>query len=168
MKTEIIKAEEENLLEIMFIYKLNAEDLISKGFTHWNSAYPSYAKVRNNVLNGQVYLLRKERGTVGVITLNNEQDSTYKNLTWKGNENALVIHRIAVVPFFQRRGYGTELLEFAEQFAKENNFQSIRLDTYTKNQTTEEFFSKRGYTKVGEIAHSQDLNLYTCYEKIVS
>ncbi|HUW06517.1 MAG TPA: GNAT family N-acetyltransferase [Williamwhitmania sp.] len=168
MKTEIIKAEEENLLEIMFIYKLNAEDLISKGFTHWNSAYPSYTKVRNNVLNGQVYLLRKERTTVGVITLNEEQDSTYNNLTWKGSSNALVVHRIAVVPYFQKRGYGTQLLEFAEEFAKKNKFQSIRLDTYTKNQTTSDFFSNRGYTKVGEIGHSQDLLLYTCYEKILA
>jgi Acetyltransferases len=167
MKTEIIKAEEENLLEIMFIYKLNSENLISQGFTHWNSAYPSYSKVRNNVHNGQVYLLKKEHGTVGVITLNNEQDSTYSNLTWKSEPNALVIHRIAIIPFFQNRGYGSELLLFAEQFAKKNNFPSIRLDTYTKNQTTENFFSKRGYTKVGEIAHSQDLNLYTCYEKII-
>ena len=168
MKTEIIKAEEEHLLEIMFIYKLNSEDLISKGFTHWNSAYPSYIKVRNNVLNGQVYLLKKNYGTVGVITLNDEQDASYSNLTWKSAPHALVVHRIAVIPFFQNKGFGTELLQFAEQFARDNNFQSIRLDTYTKNQTTENFFSKRGYTKVGEIAHSQDLNLYTCYEKTIS
>ncbi len=165
MKPEIVKADEENLIEIIFLLRQCANDLISKGFSHWNSAYPSHLKVQDDLKNGRLYLLKQNGGTIGVITLNAEQDSSYGSLTWKSDNHALIINRLAIIPIFQNQGFAKLLMTFAEEFAKNNGYKSIRLDTFAGNENTVSFFEKCGFSKVGEVSLSIDRNIYACLEK---
>lgn len=165
MKPEIVKADKENLIEIMFLLRQCANDLISKGFSHWNSAYPSHLTVSEDLKNGSLYLLKQNGGTIGIITLNDIQDPSYKQLRWKSDNHALIVNRLAVIPLFQNRGFAKTLMAFAEEFAKKEGYKSIRLDTFAGNENTVRFFEKCGFTRVGEVSLSKDLNIYACFEK---
>jgi len=165
MKPEIVKAEEESLIEIMFILRECAAELISNGFSHWNSAYPSFFTVRDDIKKGNLYMLKQNGGAIGVITLNNEQDPSYNQLTWKSSNHALIVNRLAIIPIFQNHGYAKMLMAFAEEFARKEGYKSIRLDTFAGNAKTVRFFEKCGFSKVGEVSLSKDLNIYACFEK---
>jgi len=165
MKPEIVRAEEENLIEIMFVLRECASDLISKGYSHWNNAYPSYVTVREDVKNGYLYLLKNNGGTIGVITLNNEQDPSYRQLSWKSENHALVVNRLSILPFFQNKGFAKILIDFAEDFARKDGYKSLRLDTFAGNEKSLRFFENCGFTKVGEVSLTKDLNIYACFEK---
>jgi|APDOM4702015159_1054818.scaffolds.fasta_scaffold31614_2 ribosomal protein S18 acetylase RimI-like enzyme len=165
MKPEIVKADKENLIEIMFLLRQCANDLISKGFSHWNSAYPSHLTVSEDLKNGSLYLLKQNGGTIGIITLNDIQDPSYNQLSWKSDSHALIVNRLAIIPLFQNRGFAKILMTFAEELAKKEGYKSIRLDTFAGNENTVRFFENCGFSRVGEVSLSKDLNIYACFEK---
>ena len=165
MKPEIVKADKENLIEIMFLLRQCANDLISKGFSHWNSAYPSHLTVSEDLKNGSLYLLKQNGGTIGIITLNDIQDPSYNQLSWKSDSHALIVNRLAIIPLFQNRGFAKILMTFAEEFAKKEGYKSIRLDTFAGNENTVRFFENCAFSRVGEVSLSKDLNIYACFEK---
>nr|WP_316931595.1 hypothetical protein [Flavimarina sp. Hel_I_48] len=54
---------------------------------------------------------------------------------------------------------------FAENLAKEGNFQSVRLDTFSQNERNQKFYEKRGYQKLGAIYFlKQSKHPFYCYE----
>ena len=52
-------------------------------------------------------------------------------------------------------------------FAKENKFQSVRLDTFSQNPRNLQFYTKRGYKKTGEVyfPRIKEYSFY-CYELV--
>ena len=165
MEPKIVRAEEENLIEIMFILRECANDLITKGYSHWNSAYPSHITIHEDLKKNNLYLLKNYGGSIGTITLNNLQDPSYSQLKWGSDNHALIINRLAVHPVFQNKGYAKMLMVFAEEFARKEGYKSIRLDTFAGNEKTVHFFESCGFSKVGEVSLSKDLNIYACFEK---
>jgi ribosomal protein S18 acetylase RimI-like enzyme len=63
------------------------------------------------------------------------------------------------------RGYAQKLMDFAENFAKENNYSSIRLDAYSQNERVIEFYKKRNYFIRGNINFPERKHPFHCMEK---
>ena len=58
------------------------------------------------------------------------------------------------------------LMDFAEYYAKKENYSAIRIDSYTGNKKALRFYEKRGYKKRGECFFAgRDMPFY-CYELI--
>jgi hypothetical protein len=55
---------------------------------------------------------------------------------------------------------------YAEQYAKENYYCSLRLDAFVKNSFANRLYTKMGYDKPGIIELRK--GLFNCYEKIIS
>ncbi|WP_422674184.1 GNAT family N-acetyltransferase [Caldifermentibacillus hisashii] len=66
-------------------------------------------------------------------------------------------------PKFQGAGIATKLLNFAEQFGKENNYSAIRLDSFTENKGACRLYEKRGYEKRGFVTYRK--GDFICFEK---
>ena len=78
---------------------------------------------------------------------------------------AMVIHRMAIDPVFQRQGVATALFAFAEEKARGQGITAMRIDTYSLNDRMQALIRKRGFSKVGEIhLHGRPLT-YPCFEK---
>ncbi|MBT8264540.1 MAG: GNAT family N-acetyltransferase, partial [Muriicola sp.] len=57
------------------------------------------------------------------------------------------------------------LMDFAETYARENQFMSVRLDTFSKNERNQRFYEARGYQKLEEIYFpNQSKDPFYCYE----
>jgi [ribosomal protein S18]-alanine N-acetyltransferase len=63
----------------------------------------------------------------------------------------LHIVTIDVVQSLRRRGVGTLLMDAAERWAADNKLRMIGLETAENNVAAQEFYSRRGYIKVGDI-----------------
>ena len=84
------------------------------------------------------------------------------------NKNNLYLHRLAVDPDYQKKGYAKQLMSFSFEFAKANNIKSIRLDTFSGNPFNNIFYSNLGFEKLGEIYfRKQSDKPFYCFEKVM-
>jgi ribosomal protein S18 acetylase RimI-like enzyme len=59
-------------------------------------------------------------------------------------------------------------MSFAEKKAKEKQYDSVRLDTFSQNLGNQTFYEKRGYKKLGDIYFpKQSKHPFHCYELIL-
>ena len=68
-------------------------------------------------------------------------------------------------PNYQGKGYAKKLMDFAEKFANENNYSSIRLDAYSQNKRVVEFYKKRNYIIRGSVNFPEREYPFHCMEK---
>lgn len=156
---------------ILSLYRRCNAHLFSLGIEQWTDDYPSNEIVESDVLLNSLYVLTKDEEIIGCITLNEQQDKAYQDLKWLTSDTSknLVVHRLAVVPKYQRKGYAKLIMKFAEKLALQNNFVSIRLDTYSKNKMNQQFYEKLDYKKVGEVYLTHKNNFpYCCFEKLLN
>ena len=96
-------------------------------------------------------------------------DEEYKEVAWLSpNSKNLYVHRLAVHPEHQGKGYAQQLMDFAENYARVNGFTSIRLDTFSRNKRNQRFYEARGYKKLEDIYFpEQSTYPFHCYELVV-
>ena len=152
------------------ITKNCAKHLIDQGIFQWNDLYPSKDVLKLDIALQQIWKLVNNNCIIGVVVLSEIKDDEYKNVKWLTSRNRnLYIHRLAVDPNFQRKGYAQKLMNFAENYAKKHHFNSIRLDTFSQNKRNQNFYEKRNYEKLESIYFpKQSTHPFYCYEKILN
>ncbi len=77
----------------------------------------------------------------------------------------LHLHNIAVHPDHQNQGVGRELMEAADAYCREREFQSITLEVRTDNAIARRLYLGMGFSAVGTLKDhygpGQDAHLYT-------
>lgn len=141
----------ENVLQI-------TRDTILKIYSHYYAEgvvefflnHHSRENVYSDIGNGLVWLLEKDGCMVGTVTI---------------KENA--VNRLFVLPEYQSRGYGSQLMDFAEDKVAER-FSHVHIDS---SLAAKEMYLKRGYKekKTCRIpADNGDILIYDEMEKRVN
>lgn len=167
LNTPIIQACQEHVPKILELISACVQALRKQELDQWDEIYPAQEIVRNDVSAGSVYVLERNGFCVAAITLNHEQDPAYKTIHWQGREPVLVIHRLCVHPAHQGKGIASRLMDFAEQYAKQNAYASIRLDAYTRNSVSVSLYRRRGYQESGQVYLARRAAPFYCFEKVV-
>ena len=165
----IREANSDDIKSILSITKACSTDLISNGIFQWNEHYPNKEAFDNDLKNSWLYVIIENHKTIGSITITPEMDEEYGPVKWlsKTNNN-LYVHRLAVDPKMQGKGHAQKLMDFAENYARENNYESIRLDTFSKNLRNQKFYEQRGYIRLENIYFpNQSKDPFYCYELIL-
>ena len=154
---------------VMRIIKACAADLISKKIFQWSEKYPSSEVFKNDIEKNVLFVTKHKLKIIGCLALCSNKDIEYKNIKWLTEDNKnLYIHRLAVDPNFQKKGIGKSLMDFAEDYAKKNDFKSIRLDTFSKNKRNNKFYKSREYIKLGDVFFPMQSEYpFHCFEKII-
>ena len=154
---------------ILKITKSCAKKLVSKNIFQWNEYYPNRNVFENDLYNKWLYVTVKENKVIGSVCVSDLIDDEYATVKWlTPNNNNIYIHRLAVDPDYQGVGYAQKMMYFAEEFAKKNEYKSIRLDTFSKNMKNQKFYKQRGYKKLGEIFFpNQSMYPFYCYELLL-
>ena len=71
-------------------------------------------------------------------------------------------------PNHQRQGNAHKLMDFAENYAIEQNYSSVRLDAYSQNKGVLNFYKKRDYVIRGNVNFPQRLYAFHCMEKEIN
>ncbi len=157
-KTEIPK--------ILAITRACAKDMINQNIFQWNEEYPSKTAFEKDITRNELFVLVIEERIIGCMVLTPIMDSEYIPIKWLSeNKNNLYIHRLAIHPKDQGKGYAQKMMDFAEQFAINNNYCSIRLDTFSKNNRNQKFYEIRGFKRLGEMHFPKQSEFpFYCYE----
>lgn len=159
--------------DLHYIKKLTeacAVAMAEKKIFQWNDHYPSLERLRTDLELRELFLLEKEEEIRGIIVITETLDEEYIPIDWLTDENSsnLYIHRLAVHPEYWGKGFGQKLMDFAEAYARNNHYDSIRLDTFSQNLRNQKFYESRGYQKLGNIYFpKQSIEPFYCYELLL-
>lgn len=165
----IRKARRTDIASILNMTTRCSNHMISNGIYQWNAQYPNKTTFENDLKRNELYVLENENKIMGCIVISNLMDAEYTAVSWlTPNSNNLYIHRLAVLPRHQGKGYAQQLMGFAETFALEHHYASIRLDTFSQNTRNQIFYELRGYKRLGSIYFpKQSADPFYCYELIL-
>lgn len=164
----IRKAIASEIDELMALTRECAKKMISDGIFQWNEHYPHRKAFEEDVLRSELYVLEIDEKLKGCIVVSIIKDREYDDIEWltpdKGN---IYIHRLAVHPDLQGKGYARKLMDFAEDLALRNGMRSVRLDTFSQNKRNQRFYENRGYTRLGDIFFpKQSIHPFHCFELV--
>lgn len=165
----IRKATYSDIDSILNITKLCAKHMISNGIFQWNEYYPNKNAFKNDIDRNELFVLEIDKTVIGSIVISTFMDDEYAPIKWlTPNKNNTYIHRLAINPNYQGKGYAQQLMDYAEKWTKENNFSSVRLDTFSQNPRNQKFYELRGYKRLGNIYFpKQSEHPFYCYELVV-
>ena len=144
------------------------EHLATANIFQWTDAYPTPATVMQDIDNDHLYCLTAGGRCAGVITINQVQDEEYATVPWACQTGKpLIVHRLAIDPEQQGNGYARQLMDFAEDYAQQHGYSSIRLDAYSVNKRSLNFYEQRGYEKRGEVFFPGRPEIFFCFESVI-
>lgn len=164
----IVKGRIAELEQVFQIFLEAKSELERNGIFQWTNKYPSRAIIESDLNNEFLYILRQGEEIIGAVNISEQQESEYDAVKWAfDSSKVLVVHRLVVKPAYQGKGFAKQLMDFAEDFAKRNGYTSIRLDTYSKNNRSIDFYKKRNYVASGEVNFPERAFPFYCMEKEV-
>jgi ribosomal protein S18 acetylase RimI-like enzyme len=163
---EILSAKNSDIREIMDLIDLCVMDLQSQDIYQWNSNYPRQKHIEESIQNKSMFILKDNDICLGIISITKKQPLEYDNIDWLNSGMSIVISKLAIHPEWQKKGLGKELMDFAEKIAK--NYDSIRLDAYSDNETAINFYKKRGFVQVGKIYFPKRDRPFYAFEKLLN
>lgn len=123
------------------------------GSSQWQDGYPNSDTVRTDIENEFGYLLEidGEIAAYSALIFNNEP--AYENIVgkWLSDDDFFVVHRVAVSDQFLGKGIAIKLFLEIENFAKQKQVFSIKVDTNFDNLAMLKILKKLNYTYCGEV-----------------
>lgn len=156
--------------EIFQVTAACAKTMIAKGIYQWNEHYPSRAAFEEDIKRDELYIYTHEERILGTVVVSTLKDEIYEEITWLTPSDArcIYIHRLAVHPEAQGQGIAQQMMQFAEEYAREHGFASVRLDTFSKNERNNIFYTKRGYQKLDPVYFPKQSEFpFYCYELVL-
>ncbi len=164
----IRKARQNDLKNIMQMFKSCVSGMIKNNIDQWDESYPNLEIIKNDLRAETFYIAEINSKIVGGVNIDRIQDPTYLDIDWRDKTNQfLVVHRLAVKEDEWGKGIGKSLMYFAEELVLKMGLKSIRLDTYSGNPKAMQFYLQLGYSELGKIDLKPNKEKYHCFEKIV-
>ena len=163
----IRKAIQRDLDAVMEIIQSCTNDMISQKIFQWNDRYPDRETFFNDIENEDLLLLVQDNQLLGCVSVTNKMDNFYSTIDWiAATKKNIYVHRLAIHPKYQGLGYAKRIMNYIENDAIENNYNSIRLDTFSMNKKNNNFYSNIGYEKLGQIYFRDQSDMpFNCFEK---
>lgn len=155
--------------QIMRLFHRCTEHLRQQGIDQWNEYYPSAAIVQEDIHANTIFIYRQGSDIMGSVTLDGHQPEEYGQLCWEGGSNGsvLVIHRLAVDPEHQGKGIARQLMDYAEVYARDNGYSSIRLDCFSMNVKAASVYRNFDYQYRGDVIFDHSDIGFHCFEKVM-
>ena len=141
-------------------------NMIGNNIFQWDEIYPNRNILNDDIIKKQLYKIMLNNEIISIFVLNNEYENEYLNGKWEYNgNNFMVLHRLFINIKYQDKGFGTKIMLYIENYLKNKDITSIRLDTFSKNAIALKLYNKLGYKKVGEVNWKK--GLFYLFEKIL-
>jgi ribosomal protein S18 acetylase RimI-like enzyme len=134
------------------------------GIYQWDEIYPDKTVMLADISSNSLYALRPDNCIAGIMAVNEIQSPEYRSIHWSNNKgNPLIVHRLCIHPKFQGQGLAKILMNFAETYARDNNYGSIRLDAFIDNRAAVRLYDSLNYQNKGTVQFRK--GSFYCYEK---
>ena len=164
-----LKTEIEDIPQVMEIIKDAQLYLKNEGIDQWQNNYPNPQVIREDIRNGNSYVIKKDNKVVAVAAIIFADDPTYKKIyqgEWLSRGKYGVIHRAAVAENYKGQGIASKFFRETEKMAAEMGIKSIRIDTHQDNLAMQRLIEKENFEYCG-IIYTEDGSRRLAYEKII-
>ena len=145
-----------NTIDSAPIWKILKDAILRRkkdGSNQWQDGYPNPESVQNDIEKGVGFVLTENDSIIGYSAVLINDEPEYANIVgqWISNTDFVVFHRVAIAETHLGKGMAKLLFTFIEEFAKDNNINSIKADTNFDNGAMLSLFDKSGYVYCGEV-----------------
>lgn len=133
--------------------------------------YPSIGFVEEMTEAGSQLLCMEQEQILGAFVLNDDPQGAYENVQWSRElqrGSYLVCHALAVDPSLQGKGIGRQIVAFCMDYAREHQYQAVRLDVVPDNIPAKKLYEKCGFTYVGDVDLEREIPeipFFSMYER---
>jgi RimJ/RimL family protein N-acetyltransferase len=150
--------------KVLNIYKSATQKMEEMNIHQWDEVYPDSETIHNDITSSTMYGYFIGSELCAIQVINNIQSIEYSQINWKYTDNnPVVLHRLCVDPMFQNKGISKQMILFAENFAIENKYKTIRFDAFINNPISVNIYRKMGFIESGIITFRK--GDFYCFEK---
>ncbi len=113
--------------------------------------YPTRKTADDGLARGDLFALEDEGIIVAAAVINQIQVEEYRYAAWKHSAKdaeVMILHALAVDPDQKSKGYGKAFVAFYENYAKQHNCVTLRMDTNVRNTRARNLYQKLGYEEI--------------------
>jgi GNAT superfamily N-acetyltransferase len=124
-----------------------------EGSNQWQDGYPNETVVTQDIEKGVGYVITLDDAIIAycAVLLNDEPEYARIVGQWLTNENFVVFHRVAVAPAFLGKGIAQKMFQYIEEYARQHQIYSIKVDTNFDNHAMLALLRKNEYHYCGEV-----------------
>lgn len=159
----ISKALQADLIEILYLVKVCVQEKNDPCLCYWDL---QHQLIKKDIEEGLVYIYRENEVCLGAITLNPLPLEETKDSKWQDTSaKPLFIHRLLVHPNWKDRHIADSLVAFAEKYALDNGFTSLRLEAFSEDIQSMDFITEHSYRNIEDVSCHPRQNPYFYYVK---
>ena len=152
MELEFRRAGTDDLDALVALYGAAAQDMREKGIDQWDEYYPDREILAEDVESGDMTLGLLDGRLACAWVVNREYEPEYELGAWEHTEGDFcVLHRLCVNPEMQGRGLARQAMARMEKNARDQGFDSVRLDVFSQNLHAQRLYERLGYRRTGEV-----------------
>ena len=152
MELEFRRAGTDDLDALVALYGAAAQDMWEKGIDQWDEYYPDREILAEDVESGDMTLGLLDGRLACAWVVNREYEPEYELGAWEHTEGDFcVLHRLCVNPQLQGRGLARQARARMEKNARDQGFDSVRLDVFSQNLHAQRLYERLGYRRTGEV-----------------
>lgn len=125
-----------------------------QGLPQWQNGYPSPDVLREDIENGEAFLMTAQGQPVATAALLLREEPDYRVLTqgsWGSSGPYAALHRVALASNQRGSGLATQFLQRLEGVCLQAGLFAIRIDTHRDNRPMQRFLTKNGFVQRGAI-----------------
>ncbi|MCT2409137.1 GNAT family N-acetyltransferase [Chryseobacterium antibioticum] len=161
----IRKATQRDIIQASEVLEEVKMHMLSEGIDQWDQEYPNKIVLMQDVEKEEAFIYEEQNELLAYMALNEKCDEEYNDLNWKTAVPFVVIHRLYVKPTAQGKGISSKMIRYAEKYALDSQYRSIRFDAFSLNETANMVYLKKGYELVGTVSFRK--GVFNCYEKAI-
>ncbi len=162
-------AEKKDIDKIMQILAEARESIGRLGIDQWQYGYPSRDIVKEDIALSRSFVVLDGEDICATFAMRFNGEPTYKKIycgAWLGDGDYIALHKIAIDDLHRGKGVSREIVSFLGDYARENGYTSIRVDTHEGNAPMRKMLEKNGFEYCGTI-RLLDGQSRVAYEKII-
>lgn len=164
---EIKLAKKNDIEELNVLFKDVIKDLkeVKKIDMLWGDVYP-FCEFETDIANNEMYIIKKDNKLIGSFVLSNFDDPDYKEIDWDKNlKKFIYLNRLVISPKEQGKGYAKKVMTYIDEYAQNNNLDSIRLTVYEENINAIRLYEKNGFKRIQKGNWQLEDRIFIGFEK---
>lgn len=168
MNNHLRKAKQEDFPIIWKILEGAIARRKNDGSRQWQDGYPNPKVIQSDIDKKVSFVFTENDQIIGCCSLFINDEPVYDEIQgeWLTNGDFIAFHRLAILESHVGKGLSSKILEFIEEYARENEINSIKADTNFDNPAMLRLFEKMGYTYCGEVNVRKRAR--KAFEKVIS
>lgn len=172
---QVRKAKKQEIEAVAALYDAVCDTLEAReNYPGWAKGdYPTLRDAQAGEAAGELFIAEENGMVIGTMMLREEQEQNARSAPWQlplAEEEQLTIYTFAVGPDCRGKGVGRALLEYAEQWARQQGKKALRLDVHEINTPAIKLYESCGFRYIATVDlgyGAYGLKWFRLYEKLL-